>query len=138
LKGVSLDEWRETVRYMDRHLGTKKLHAQDAVRSCLKIVREVLALSKQRSGVLIHDSLEKKLDRFEKEFGFKQRYNQDQNFDYAAWDDGIDYEDQEDDDDEEFAAGRLSARLKARPPEERTIERYGRLGAKSRSRCAAL
>lgn len=129
LKGVSLDEWRETVRYMDRHLGTKKLHAQDAVRSCLKIVREVLALSKQRSGVLIHDSLEKKLDRFEKEFGFKQRYNQDQNFDYAAWDDGIDYEDQEDDDDEEFAAGRLSARLKARPPEERTIERIDTAGS---------
>lgn len=121
LKGVTLDEWKETIRYIDRRLGTKKVHSEETVASALTAVREIIALSKKRPGVLIHQNIEEKLAAIEARIPLTFKYNQKQEYDYGVYDDGIDHEDIEDDDDEATAVGRLKARIDAAPPPERYL-----------------
>lgn len=121
LKGVTLDEWKETIRYIDRRLGTKKVHSEETVREALKAAREIIELSKQRPGILVHRSIEEKLAAIESKISLNFKYNQKQPYDYAMYDDGIDHDDIEDDDDEAAAVGRLKANLEAAPPPERYL-----------------
>lgn len=122
LKGVTLDEWKETIRYIDRKLGTKKVHSEEVVANALKAAKEIIALSKQRPGVLVHDSLEKKLADLEASIPATFRYNQRHEYDYAQYDDGIDHEDEEDDDTEADAAERLKSGLEKAANLERYVQ----------------
>ncbi|TCP80842.1 putative transposase [Rhizobium sp. PP-CC-2G-626] len=123
LKGVTLDEWRETIRYVERHLGTKKVHSEEAIATALKAVRQAIALSKQRSGILVHDSIEKKLAALESTMSPAFKYSQQQDYDYASYDDGVDHEnDVLDGEDEDAAAERMRAAIATAPPPERYVQ----------------
>lgn len=122
LKGVTLAEWRETVAYIERRFGTDKEHSEEVVSEALKAVREIIALSKKRPGILVHESLEKKFKEIEADITANFRYSQQPEYDYGQYDDGIDHEnDPEDDDDEVTATGRMKAQLAEKPEPERVL-----------------
>jgi putative transposase len=124
LKGVTLEEWKETVRYIDRRFGKDRQHSQEVVRDALAAAREVVRLSKQRPGVIVHKNLEEKLREIEAGIGPKFGYNQRQEYDYAQYDDGIDYDDLEEDD-EELAAERMKRLIDEKSPPERWLPAVG-------------
>lgn len=122
LKGVTLTEWKETIAYIERRFGTDNEHSEEVVSEALKAVREIIALSKKRPGILVHESLEKKLKEIEAGIPANFRYSQQPEYDYGQYDDGIDHEnDPEDDDDEVTATGRMKAQLAEKPQPERVL-----------------
>ncbi|WP_171520708.1 DDE-type integrase/transposase/recombinase [Ensifer canadensis] len=122
LKGVTLTEWKETVAYIERHLGTQSEHSEEVVSAALKDVRKIIALSKNRPGILVHENLEKKLKDIEAGIPANFRYSQQPDYDYGQYDDGIDHEDDPDDDDnEETVTGRMKAQLAQKPQQERVL-----------------
>ncbi len=122
LKGVSMTEWKETIAYIERTFGTNEEHSEGVVSEALKTVREIIALSKQRPGILVHENLEKKLKEIEDAIPANFRYSQQPEYDYGQYDDGIDHEDDpEDDDDEETATGRMKAQREQKPQPERVL-----------------
>ncbi len=93
LKGVTLDEWQETIRHIEKRFGTREEHSQQTVDDALAATKEVIALSKARPGILVHRSLEQKLAEIEAGIPANFRYSQQPEYDYGVYDDGIDHDD---------------------------------------------
>lgn len=102
LKGVTLNEWQEAVRHIAKRLGTREEHSQQTVAEALEATKEVIALSKKRPGILVHRSLEQKLADIEAAIPANFRYSQQPEYDYGAYDDGIDHDDDTDDVEEDI------------------------------------
>lgn len=124
LKGVSIAVWEETVRYMKKRYGDQGVHSQDLVRKSIVDVKNTIARSKARTGIAIHESLTAKLEKIDSEISATFVYSQEQPYDYGAYDDHVDHEndpdvydvyDEDEDEDED-------PKSKKRGRKERMIE----------------
>ncbi|TAV21358.1 transposase [Rhizobium ruizarguesonis] len=123
LSGVTLDEWQEAIRLNERRFGKNRVLSQEKFEKGLAAAREVLALSRKRPGVILYDSLEKKLKQIEADHGATAKYVVERDYDYPAYDIGSYGEDDDSDDDEELAADRIKRNLKQNAQKERTVTR---------------
>ncbi|WP_276120049.1 Mu transposase C-terminal domain-containing protein [Pararhizobium qamdonense] len=125
LKGVTLEEWAETRRYVVARFGAGTEHSQEIVRKSLAAVREIIAASKKRPGVALHVDLEAKIAMADSTLGAIFGYNQPQPYDFGRYDDGIDHEDDDEEDglDVEVEAAIATARKKGKrkTAKERTV-----------------
>lgn len=83
LKNVTLFEWMETVRYINKHFAARAAHSQKLVRETIARVQEVSDVSREARGVgspLLDASV---IHRFEKREMATFRYSQPQNFDFG-------------------------------------------------------
>lgn len=113
LKGVTLDEWQEVIRRIARRFGTNVEHSQQIVDETLLETKGTIALSKERPGILVHRSIEKKLADIEAAIPANFRYSQQPEYDYGAYDDGIDHDDDPEDveDDINDATARMGSAI---------------------------
>lgn len=90
LKGVTLAEWRETVRYLETRYGTTTEHSQEVVRKAIEKTKRTIALSKKREGIFTHKDTDTWIKEIEDEMSPGFGYSQDTTYDYGEYDDGKD------------------------------------------------
>ncbi|GAC1043314.1 transposase [Rhizobium sp. No.120] len=84
LKGTTLEEWGETVRYLKETFPGGHEHSQQTVMQAMAAVKEVIRKSKSRPGVILHTPLEEKIARYQ-ETANSFHYNQRQEYDYGQY-----------------------------------------------------
>lgn len=93
LKNVTLFEWMETIRYINKHFSARSAHSQALVNKTLSEVRSASDLSKEASGIgspLVDASV---IRRFEKKEMGSFAYSQRQNVDLGDEDESAAFED---------------------------------------------
>ncbi|WP_313602826.1 Mu transposase C-terminal domain-containing protein [Rhizobium sp.] len=90
LKGVTLAEWRETVRYLEGRFGTAAPLNQEVVRKGIAKAKKTISLSKKREGIFVHKDPDKWIEEIESEMSPNFGYSQDTEYDYGSYDDGKD------------------------------------------------
>jgi putative transposase len=126
LEGVTLDEWAEIARYIPGRFGKQDEYSQETVRLAKREVKEMIARSKSRPGVILHVPLADRIAEIERKIGKTFAYNQRQPHDYGRYDDGVDHETATDELLQDDAVPPTpTGKSTASPPKPREVRRLG-------------
>ncbi|MFC5757966.1 Mu transposase C-terminal domain-containing protein [Rhizobium sp. GCM10022189] len=83
LKGVSLWEWTETIRFLTKRHGRKVDYSQETVDVAIRAVKEEIALSRKKNNLDFRITTSDDIEKFEKKLRGAFAYSQPQRYDFG-------------------------------------------------------